>query len=94
MSSSGKVAGDLTEILSGLESGQRVVTSAQFLLDSESNLGEVMKSMIGNVGSGDKAMQAMPGMDKHSKRKKKTHSTKPCSSESSSGRSTTSSSCF
>jgi len=59
----GQVAGDLTEILSGLEPGQRVVTSAQFLLSSESNLGEVMKSMIGNMGSGDKAMQAMPGMD-------------------------------
>ncbi|MDQ6737691.1 MAG: efflux RND transporter periplasmic adaptor subunit [Gemmatimonadota bacterium] len=59
----GSVAGDYTEILSGLEAGQRVVTSAQFLLDSESNLGEVMKSMIGNMGSGDKAMQNMPGMD-------------------------------
>lgn len=59
----GRVAGDYTEILSGLEPGQRVVTSAQFLLDSESNLGEVMKSMIGNMGSGDKAMQNMPGMD-------------------------------
>jgi hypothetical protein len=29
-----------------------VVTSAQFLLDSESNLGEVMRSMIGQTGSG------------------------------------------
>ncbi len=48
----GSTAGDYTEILSGLESRQRVVTSAQFLLDSESNLGEVMKSMIGNMGSG------------------------------------------
>ncbi len=47
----GRAAGDYTEILSGLEPGQRVVTSAQFLLDSESNLGEVMKSMIG-MGSG------------------------------------------
>ncbi len=53
----GSVAGDYTEILSGLEPGQRVVTSAQFLLDSESNLGEVMKSMISNTGSGDKAMR-------------------------------------
>lgn len=56
----GQVAGDFTEILSGLESEQRVVTSAQFLLSSESNLGEVMKSMIGNMGQGDKAMQNMP----------------------------------
>lgn len=42
----GRDAGDYTEVLSGLEPGQRVVTSAQFLLDSESNLAEVMKSMI------------------------------------------------
>ncbi len=58
----GSTAGDYAEILSGLEPGQRVVTSAQFLLDSESNLSEVMRSMIGNMGSGDKAMQNMPGM--------------------------------
>lgn len=43
----GRVAGDYAEVLAGLEPGQRVVTSAQFLLDSESNLGEVMRSMIG-----------------------------------------------
>ncbi|MGI9089801.1 MAG: efflux RND transporter periplasmic adaptor subunit [Gemmatimonadaceae bacterium] len=60
----GRVAGDYTEILSGLEAGQRVVTSAQFLLDSESNLGEVMKSMIGmGSGGGGQSMQNMPGMD-------------------------------
>jgi Cu(I)/Ag(I) efflux system membrane fusion protein len=59
----GRTAGDYTEILAGLEPGQRVVTSAQFLLDSESNLGEVMKAMLGQMGSGDKAnMNDMPGM--------------------------------
>lgn len=58
----GRVAGDYTEILGGLKPGQRVVTSAQFLLDSESNLGDVMKSMIG-MGSGGKSTQNMPGMD-------------------------------
>jgi multidrug efflux pump subunit AcrA (membrane-fusion protein) len=47
----GQTAGDLTEILAGLEPGQRVVTSAQFLLDSESNLGEVMRSMISQMPS-------------------------------------------
>ena len=51
----GSAAGDYTEILSGLPDGQRVVTSAQFLLDAESNLGDVMKSMIANQGSGDKS---------------------------------------
>ncbi len=33
----GRVAGDLAEIRHGLEAGDRVVTSAQFLLDSESS---------------------------------------------------------
>lgn len=46
---SGRTAGDLTEILGGLAPGQVVVTSAQFLLDSESNLGEVMKAMISQM---------------------------------------------
>ncbi|CAN5509997.1 hypothetical protein BH24GEM3_BH24GEM3_01240 [soil metagenome] len=54
----GRVAGEYTEVLAGVEPGQRVVTSAQFLLDSESNLAEVMRSMIGMTGSGD-----MEGMD-------------------------------
>ncbi|HEX6537364.1 MAG TPA: efflux RND transporter periplasmic adaptor subunit [Gemmatimonadaceae bacterium] len=49
----GRVAGDYAEVLSGLEPGQRVVTSAQFLLDSESNLAEVMKSMIGQMSMSD-----------------------------------------
>lgn len=55
-----------TEVLAGLEPGQRVVTSAQFLLDSESNLADVMRSMIGQgqVGRSDtKAGTSMPGMD-------------------------------
>lgn len=55
----GTDAGAYTEVLAGVEPGQRVVTSAQFLLDSESNLGEVMKSMLG-MGGG---MQGMGGMD-------------------------------
>ena len=63
----GRNAGDYTEVLSGLDAGTRVVTSAQFLLDSESNLDEVMKSMVGQMGAGDKAqggaMQDMPGMN-------------------------------
>lgn len=60
------VTSDYTEVLAGLEPGQRVVTSAQFLLDSESNLAEVMRSMIGQMNSGDVSkkqnMQDMPGM--------------------------------
>jgi len=48
----GQTAGDYAEILTGLEPGQRVVTAAQFLLDSESNLGEVMRSMMSQMPSG------------------------------------------
>lgn len=47
----GQAAGDYVEVLAGLQPGQRVVTSAQFLLDSESNLGEVMRSMISQMPS-------------------------------------------
>jgi RND family efflux transporter MFP subunit len=48
------VHGDsLVQVLSGLEPGQRVVTSAQFLLDSESNLAEVMRAMIAQMNLSD-----------------------------------------
>lgn len=61
---------DYTEVVAGVEPGQRVVTSAQFMLDSESNLGEVMKSMLGMGGAAmdmkgaDMKGMDMPGMDK------------------------------
>lgn len=54
---------EYTEVLTGLEPGQRVVTSAQFLLDSESNLAEVMRSMIGQGSAAMTDMKGMPGMD-------------------------------
>lgn len=59
----GRVAGEFTEVLAGVEPGQRVVTSAQYLLDSESNMAEVMKSMIGMMSSGDMGEMDMGGMD-------------------------------
>jgi membrane fusion protein, copper/silver efflux system len=65
----GTASAELIEILAGLEPGQRVVTSAQFLLESESNLAEVMRSMIGMgamSGAGGGSMQGMemgPGPD-------------------------------
>lgn len=49
------------EVLDGLEPGQRVVTSAQFLLDSESNLAEVMRAMMAQMNLSD--MESMEGMD-------------------------------
>jgi Cu(I)/Ag(I) efflux system membrane fusion protein/cobalt-zinc-cadmium efflux system membrane fusion protein len=56
----GAATGEYTEVLSGLEPGQRVVTSAQFLLESESNIAEVMKSMMGQTGSSDMKMSMPP----------------------------------
>lgn len=55
----GRRGGDYIEVLTGMISGERVVTSAQFLLDSESNLGEVMRSMIQQGGNA-----STPGADK------------------------------
>lgn len=49
----GRASAGYVEVISGLEPGQRVVTSAQFLLDSESNLGEVMRAMLGQMGASD-----------------------------------------
>ena len=59
----GRVAGEYTEVLSGLEPGQRVVTSAQYMLDSESNLAEVMRSMIGMMNMSDMQGMDMPAGD-------------------------------
>jgi Cu(I)/Ag(I) efflux system membrane fusion protein len=61
----GAVVGEFAEVIAGLTAGQSVVTSAQFLIDSESNLGEVMRSMVGNGGSSSAAPAAndMSGMD-------------------------------
>jgi multidrug efflux pump subunit AcrA (membrane-fusion protein) len=49
----GRITGDYAEVLIGLEPGQRVVTSAQFLLESESNLAEVMKAMMSQMNLSD-----------------------------------------
>jgi membrane fusion protein, copper/silver efflux system len=59
----GGSAREVTEILSGISAGDRVVTSAQFLLDSESNLGEVMRSMLGQGSAAAQNMNNMPGME-------------------------------
>jgi Cu(I)/Ag(I) efflux system membrane fusion protein len=43
------------EVISGVVQGARVVTSAQFLLDSESNLAEVMRAMMAQMNLSDMA---------------------------------------
>ena len=59
----GRVAGEYSEVLSGLEPGQRVVTSAQYMLDSESNLAEVMRSTMGMMNMSDMQGMDMPADD-------------------------------
>lgn len=49
----GRTAGDLTEVLAGVDPGRRVVTSAQFIVSSESNLAEVMRGMMAQTGGRD-----------------------------------------
>lgn len=54
----GRTAGRFIQILEGLEMGERVVSSAAFLIDAESNLG----TMTGDLGEAA-ADTAMEGMD-------------------------------
>lgn len=54
---------ELAEVLAGVEPGMRVVTSAQYLIDSESNLAEVMRSMMAQMGTADMGHHAMPGVE-------------------------------
>ena len=72
----GVQSGDRIEILSGLQPGERIVTSGNFLIDSESQLktGAGMAGMPGMAGDagnapkgkpqepGAKEMPGMPGM--------------------------------
>ncbi len=62
----GRVGDERVEVLAGLEPGARVATSAQFLLDSESNLMEAMQAMMaqmGRVGMEEMEMEGMEGME-------------------------------
>jgi hypothetical protein len=50
-----------TEVLSGLEEGDEIVVSGQFLLDSESQLQEAMRKMLERRGSrGEPAEPVLP----------------------------------
>jgi len=55
----GRRSQDLVEVLEGLTEGDRVVTSAAFLLDAESKLASTstMQEMMGRIGMGDMQMR-------------------------------------
>jgi Cu(I)/Ag(I) efflux system membrane fusion protein len=59
----GIAADEYVEVVEGVERGMRVVTSAQFLLDSESNLAEVMRAMMAQMNLSDVGMEGMEGME-------------------------------
>jgi Cu(I)/Ag(I) efflux system membrane fusion protein len=52
------------EILSGLAAGERIVTSAQFLIDSESNLREAVQKLVASRGT-DEPAAAAPATHRH-----------------------------
>jgi len=58
----GRVAGREVEILAGVRPGDRVVTSAAFLVDAESNLGSLMEMGDADTNGGMEA-GSMEGMD-------------------------------
>jgi Cu(I)/Ag(I) efflux system membrane fusion protein len=69
----GRRSQDSVEVLEGLNEGDRIVTSANFLLDAESKLASTssMQAMMGRIGMGDwqmrgaheGKMEGMEGMD-------------------------------
>ena len=66
----GRRSQDSVEVLNGLKEGDRIVTSANFLLDAESKLASAssMQAMMGRIGMGDWQMRGahegkMKGMD-------------------------------
>jgi len=67
----GRRSQDSVEVLEGLNEGDRIVTSANFLLDAESKLTSAssMQAMMGRIGMGDWQMRGayegkMEGMDR------------------------------
>lgn len=71
----GPALGDVYPVMSGVAEGDRVVTSAQFLIDSETNLMAAMQSMSMSMPGMD-----MGGMDMSTGSDKASQTTKPAES--------------
>ena len=56
----GRYGGGRWEVLDGVEDGDTIVVSAQFLIDSESNLTQAIRTL--DAGVDRPAMPGMPGM--------------------------------
>jgi RND family efflux transporter MFP subunit len=59
----GPAVGDFYPVISGIVEGERVVTSAQFLVDSETNLMAAMQAMSMTMPGMDMGAMDMGGMD-------------------------------
>lgn len=59
----GATVGDHVIVRTGVTAGQRVVSSAQYLIDAEANIGAIMRSMMGMMGAGDMSGMDMSDMD-------------------------------
>ena len=57
--------GGFYQVLAGLKAGERVVTSGQFMLDSESQLREAIQKMLKNAGGAQSAAPAGEGAGGH-----------------------------
>ncbi len=60
----GVASGGMQEILSGLSAGEQVVTSSQFLIDSESNLKAAISQLLGDHGE-EHGGAPMPMTEQH-----------------------------
>jgi Cu(I)/Ag(I) efflux system membrane fusion protein len=73
----GLVAGGMTEIVEGLEPGDAIVVSGQFLIDSESNLKESLSKLTaGHAGHGAGAAaddSEPPGMRSEAESRERQH---------------------
>jgi multidrug efflux pump subunit AcrA (membrane-fusion protein) len=61
-----RAQGNFYQVLDGLAGGERVVTSGQFMLDSESQLRDAIQKMLGSSGpapSGSAVLQPTPNID-------------------------------
>lgn len=59
----GREAGGWAEVLTGVKEGERIVTSAQFLIDSESNLRAALEMLRAARASGTGGAEAVDGTD-------------------------------
>ena len=61
----GATGGGYQEVRSGLRAGEVVVTSSQFLIDSESNLKEAISQMLGAAKTGGQPETVPPQTHQH-----------------------------